>query len=587
MRVTMQKFVLRALLCLGLGGRLFVGADVVYVTDLTIFTELAPCAASAVSYAVMSMTYDACPEAVTELQSCVCSKNQNSASIRTRLSSSVSYSCGGTASDDQASATLVYDAYCNQASAASFAKPSSPVSEYITDYPAWADLAPCARSALSYNVMSMTYDLCPADASMLATCVCQKNQNSLKVSQGINTSVKYSCSSHTADLSSAQAVYAAYCGLNNGTSSFPTTSNPPGDMTYYITGLSEYASLAPCAQSAVSYGVFSQTYDNCPGGPQALASCACIKDQMPSVVSSVITSNVKYSCSSTASEDITSALAVWNLYCSAAKGLVTPAGVTESVQQTSAIETARTGSGAGASGPSATGTAGSGSGSSGGSSGSSGSAGSSGGSKSNLGTIVGAVVGVIVGLLLIAGVAFFIWRRRRAAKDWQHTPIALGDTDTHGKPELDSTAVAAVPAASPSPSTLKPNVPTRTDNVSPVSTHGTYPQYPQQSELPGQHGYSAPAPQSPQQPELPGQNGFSAPPAHYYNQSELPNHQPYSEMPSPASEAHGQQIYEAPGQNRPDMYNASHQGASWQSGPVSTHYEMDGGWTGQNQQPQR
>lgn len=45
----------------------------------------------------------------------------------------------------------------------------------------------------------------------------------------INKSVKYSCSGHTADITSAQAMFAAYCAMNNGTTSFPKPSNPPGD----------------------------------------------------------------------------------------------------------------------------------------------------------------------------------------------------------------------------------------------------------------------------------------------------------------------------------------------------------------------
>ena len=60
--------------------------------------------------------------------------------------------------------------------------------------------------------------------------MCNKNQNSLRASQGINTSVRYSCASNTEDISSAQAIFAGYCGLNNnGTSEFPKAEGPPGD----------------------------------------------------------------------------------------------------------------------------------------------------------------------------------------------------------------------------------------------------------------------------------------------------------------------------------------------------------------------
>jgi hypothetical protein len=78
-----------------------------YVTDMPAYEALAPCAQSALLYNVQSQTYDACPEAVSELQSCVCTKNNNYVSISSRISASVSYSCGSTASEDQASAQSV------------------------------------------------------------------------------------------------------------------------------------------------------------------------------------------------------------------------------------------------------------------------------------------------------------------------------------------------------------------------------------------------------------------------------------------------------------------------------------------------
>ncbi|ORY63901.1 uncharacterized protein BCR38DRAFT_392153 [Pseudomassariella vexata] len=577
-----------------LSASLATATEIVYVTDLTIFTELAPCAASAVSYNVMSMTYSACPQAVTDLQSCVCSKNNNLASFSTALSSSVSYSCGSTASDDQASAASVYKAYCNQASIIPFAKPSSPVSQYITDLAEWADLAPCAANALSYNIM-WTYDLCPADASLLATCVCNKNQNSLLVSQGINTSAKYSCSSHTADLESAQALFSAYCGLNEGKSSFPVTAEPPGDMTYYITGLAEFSSLAPCAKSAVSCGVFSvshaavlyaprtgltmsqQTYDLCPGGPKALASCACLKDGMPGHVSSVITSEVKYSCDTTASEDVISALSVWDLYCSAAKGLATPAGVTESVEQTSA--TAKAGSGGSIYVPQATDSSDS---DSSGSSGSNGSDSSSGSASSDVPkTNTMAIIAATVGFIRRC-------RNQNAGKNGTHV-ISIGDGG-HGKSELDSTSIIPPPMGSPSPSMVKASLISRTDNVSPVSAYSR----PQTAELQGQYPF---APPFPSRSELGGQQAYS-PQQHnsYPKQSELQGQHAFATALSQGTaEAHGWQVYEAPGKCRPPVYEAYGQDVGpqraelqqmgWQSGPVGAYHEMDGGYTGHVRQP--
>jgi len=80
-------------------------------------------------------------------------------------------------------------------------------------------------------------------------------------------------------------------------------------VTYFITDLPQFSSLAPCARSGLSSGVFANTYSLCPDGPQALASCACIKDGMSGYVSGAVTSSVKYECTSKAA-DISSALAV-------------------------------------------------------------------------------------------------------------------------------------------------------------------------------------------------------------------------------------------------------------------------------------
>lgn len=99
------------------------------------------------------MTYSACPPAVTDLQSCVCSKGNIPSSVQTAISKYVSSSCGSTATDDQASASRVYAAYCNQANITPFPKPTQTVSQYIMDFPEMAALAPCAASAVSYNVM--------------------------------------------------------------------------------------------------------------------------------------------------------------------------------------------------------------------------------------------------------------------------------------------------------------------------------------------------------------------------------------------------------------------------------------------------
>jgi hypothetical protein len=48
------------------------------------------------------------------------------------------------------------------------------------------------------------------------------------------------------------------------------------------------------------------------------------------MISSELTSNVKYYCSSTATEDVAQALSAFNFYCSAARREVVATGVLES-----------------------------------------------------------------------------------------------------------------------------------------------------------------------------------------------------------------------------------------------------------------
>ncbi|KAI1097544.1 hypothetical protein F4804DRAFT_347096 [Jackrogersella minutella] len=543
---------LRSLLVWACLGASAVGAEeIVYVTDLSVFTVLAPCAAAAISENVQAQTNQNCPEAVTDLQACVCTKNNNFASISTGISKSVSYSCGSTASEDQTSAGSVFEAYCNQASITPFPTPTNAVTQYITDFPAWQELAPCAAQGLSY----ITYALCPAEPSLLATCVCNKNQNSLLASQGINTSVKYSCSSHTADIDSAQAVFAGYCGLVEGTTSFPTTSDPPGDMTYYITALPDFNSLAPCAQSAVSYAVLTltfislkQTYDLCLSGLKALASCACIKSGMSGYVSNQVASDVKYSCDSTATEDVSSASKVFELYCSAAKGLTTLAGITESGR-----ETGTTGGSTGAGGPTETGM-------------SDGGSNPSSTKKSNVGTIVGAVVGAAAGLAVISLLVFFFWRRSRHNRGNNQAMSLNSGHEFSGKPELDGAVAASAPAASHNGSMLTGLGVTHRDNVSPVSAHSS----PNTSELQAHSTYPPPH-TVPQMPELHSQNQGA-----YSSQTSNQNSS-YN-----TQEAYGQPVYEAPGQHVPQVYEAQGQprselqGVGWQSGPVTGFHDSGG-----------
>lgn len=223
------------------------------------------------------------------------------------------------------------------------------------------------------------------------------------------------------------------------------------------------------------------------------------------------------------------------------------------MQQTSAP--ARTGSGNGSgSAPRPTGTdAGSGSSSSS-------SADSSKGTKSNVTIIAGAAVGVVLGLGAIGAILFyFMWRRRHAQGGNQEEAtqnLTTAPDISTGKPELDSTALAAMPSAgSPSVSSLRPVSPPRANNVSPVYAHGEGRYSSSKSEL-------SSTPAAWQHPELQGHHGLT------------------SQTYPPVPEAYRQPLHEAPGQLHGEGHVAAHTDQphmGWQSGPV---HEMDGGYGG-------
>lgn len=141
-----------SLLSLSLIAGVATAVDVVYVTELDIYSSLAPCAKYAVSYNVMRMTASKCPDDINELQACVCTKNNNLAAVASDLSKSVSNACGSTAAEDQASASTVLSAYCNQSKLPKFPTPVSPVQAYITEVAEVGALAKCAQTALGYAV---------------------------------------------------------------------------------------------------------------------------------------------------------------------------------------------------------------------------------------------------------------------------------------------------------------------------------------------------------------------------------------------------------------------------------------------------
>ncbi|KAI1326560.1 hypothetical protein F5Y16DRAFT_226612 [Xylariaceae sp. FL0255] len=574
----MRMAKLRPFLALASWLALTSGTDVVYVTDLSIFTVVAPCVQTAISDVIFYLTDSLCQSDAPALQSCVCSQDNNFPSISKTISEGVSDACGSTASDNQATAATVLLAYCNQNSNYALPSPTVTVSDYITDITEFQNLAPCAATALSELVQSMTNTRCPSSADLLATCACEKDGNTDYLSAQIRTDIGFWCSSHSEDITSAQNMLNAYCGLVNGTSSFPQPTNPPGDMTYYITDVAAYNSLAPCAQRQVSEDIQEQTAALCPAGPEALASCVCLNTDMTNYISSIFSSDIKFFCDSTATDALSSAFDVYNLYCSAASGVTKLGDIT-----TSESAPAYTGSGGTPinTGQTTKGTN-TGSGSSGNSSGSSSGSGSGSGSgsSSNVGIIAGAVVGAVLGTVLIAVVAFLLYRRSKKAQQassstYTAVPPAVPPTGP-GKPELDNTSGALRPTPSPSPSAFKDGTP----SVSPVPNQPSpYGQPPSQSpfrpqqtaELHNQTAYPPGTYNRPTELQVPQRYNHQAP-SQVHNQTAYA--QP-SELQTPGGYNY-HQAYEVPGhgQNSPPVQEMP--GVSWQSGPVPQTYEMDG-----------
>ncbi|KAH7370670.1 hypothetical protein BKA65DRAFT_562540 [Rhexocercosporidium sp. MPI-PUGE-AT-0058] len=302
---------------------------------------------TAVSPTRLPLTASKCPDDADGLRSCACTKDANSASLWTSISSSVIWSCNSGAVEDVKSASELFSQYCNPAANTAYTTPAAPaVSDYIWDISAFSDLAPCAGSALSNVVGRMTSSLCHDDPTALASCVCTKNQHSRSLSTDIKSSVQWSCgSTATDDISSALAIWDGYCQLGNGKSSFPTPSPLAGTVTYNIWDLPMYSSLVPCAASALSRQLTYMTSSLCPAGPASLVSCVCAKDRKSSDFSRDISTTVAYSCGTNARADISSAQAVFAYYCSAGNGLVTPQGIT--VAAVTGPSTGRTSSGTG------------------------------------------------------------------------------------------------------------------------------------------------------------------------------------------------------------------------------------------------
>ncbi|KAL7929538.1 hypothetical protein V8C35DRAFT_315494 [Trichoderma chlorosporum] len=530
-------------------------ADLDYVTDLDIYSLLAPCASDAISYNIATLTYGTlCGDSETELQSCACSNTEQFNSITASISRDIVASCGTTATDDQQSASSVIKKYCNQDLPITFSTPTTNlVQAYITDLSQINYLPQCAQSALSEAVMGDNAYNCPQAASLFAPCVCGKGGIPSAISDVISKSVRYSCS-NGGDISAAEDFYNEYCAMNNGTTTFTQPPGPPGDMTYHITALPQFKSLRSCAQSGVASAILDQTDFYCATGPQALASCVCIKSGMSDRILSTLTSNVKWNCDNTATADVSSAMDVFAFYCSAAEDEVV-ASITDTATETyphptnrvSSFPTSPSETGA----KSSSGSGGSDKGGSkpdqGGKDGSSSDESNSPGSNSvNKTAIIAAcVLGGVVLIGVIAAVAFFVRRKRNQQMRGEQLPPTVNGHNLDGPPELENT------------SKMRPNVdviPELYSNERQELQGNTGSPF---SELPPDYGCPRPEPQGNGECKPPGspEHGGGYQPPH------SPSHSPYYGYD------HGAPTVSP---ETPNTYNAG-----WESGPVADTYELD------------
>ncbi len=302
-----------------------------YLTQFPAIATLAPCASSGFINAVNSLTSECNTlQAPTAFASCACLKDQNSVSLSEQIVSLVTYNCGQTATQDVTSAVGVLSAYCAAVpnpTTAMIQPPTLTSLPSLTNLPTAVTLAPCAASGLSVAIGWMTTDVpVLANLSQQASCACVKNNNSAAISTNIVSQVESRCSSTaTEDVRSALAAFSTYCAL--GTTSLGNTTFAP--MITSIGPMSDIdyiTSLAPCASNAFK-GAVNDITDTCnvASGVTAFASCVCANSSNSNSISVSLVNNVEYSCSHTATEDITSALGVFSSYCALAGGARGPA----------------------------------------------------------------------------------------------------------------------------------------------------------------------------------------------------------------------------------------------------------------------
>jgi hypothetical protein len=308
----------------------------------------------------------------------------------------------------------------------------------------------------------------------------------------------------------------------------------------------------------------------CAAGPQALASCVCIKSGMWADVSSTLTYLVKQSCESTATNQLSSAMEVLQYYCSAAKAEVT-ATVGESISETYALASGTNG-GSDSANPTETGAGGGGGNVEGG-----GDGGENGAGVTRTAAIAGGVAGGVALIALIAAIAIIVRRRKNKAKD--AAAAAAAGTSPDAKPPIQPEYHGTPELVGSSHGDLK------TASVSPAASNGMY--APPHSELPAQNTYRSEVhgdeqfrghavPYGQQQQQQQQQQYHQHQHQQHQQYQQHPHHQQPQELSSPGygyypAHLRGQPVQEVHGTWSPVSPSPN---PGWQSGPVES-YEMD------------
>lgn len=185
-----------------------------YITDLPELAYMPPCAQSALSYAVMGVGSERCPEDAKLNAPCVCNKKDVVRDINLTLKSAAKRSCSNDA--DVTSAENFYSHFClmNEGKT-SFPSPKShpgDMSYYITALPQFKSLDECARKGLSTVVMNQSSWLCRGGPQELASCVCMKSGMYNIISSSLTERVKDYCDdTRTGNATAAVNAFRYYC----------------------------------------------------------------------------------------------------------------------------------------------------------------------------------------------------------------------------------------------------------------------------------------------------------------------------------------------------------------------------------------